>query len=136
MFRIDFSDTHFERSELTDRFDLLLGVVADISVTNEGAVLFSEPMFPIVELRQAIKSWLDRGAEGSFEFESLEADDAALVWFRKQTPRRWRVGTSLQSNSSQHDLSRSNLINGCHVFVAEVDHWVKVHLGVDVDDLL
>lgn len=48
--RLGFANLRLERSDPRDRFDLLLGVVADFSLEMGNQPLYSEPDFPVVEL--------------------------------------------------------------------------------------
>jgi len=132
---ISFSDTTFARDQVCDKYDLLLGVESTLRLEVGDRLVYSEPMFPIVELRDALASWL-RGTEGDFEFMSMESDEAGLVWFRQQPSGRWRAGSIHQDDIATTELDRPEVELGCHRFIDAVDQWVRENLSLDVNSVL
>ena len=51
---ITFANATFTRADVHDRFDLTLGVEARLALTVGDRLIYTEPMFPVVELRQAL----------------------------------------------------------------------------------
>ena len=94
--RLEFIDAVFTRPSIRGKLDLLLGVEATFSVRVGGHVIHREPMFPVVELSQALSSWLDGVAVRDFEFDSMEWDDVRQVWFGQQRSGQW-VGSVVQT---------------------------------------
>lgn len=74
---LEFSDAPFSRPSIRNKYDLLLGVEATLFMKISGRLVYTEPMFPIVELRDALGTWLPAG-EGDFEFASMESDEVGL----------------------------------------------------------
>lgn len=132
---ISFSDMLFTRPSVRDKYDLLLGIEGTLRLTVENRLIYSELMFPIVELRDALSSWL-RGIGTDFEFISMESDEPGLVWFRQQPSGRWKVGSIHQDDVAVIELDRPDVELGCLRFIDDVDRWVRENLGLDVDSVL
>jgi hypothetical protein len=132
---ISFSDTVFSRDSVRDKYDLLLGVEGTLQLAVDSRLVYSEPMFPVVELRQALACWLRR-ADSDFEFISMESDEPGLIWFRQQPLGRWRAGSIHQDDIAVPDLVRPEVEAGCYRFIDAVDRWVSENLGIEVNDVL
>ena len=46
---LEFSDAPFSRPSIRNKYDLLLGVEATLFMKISGRLVYTEPMFPIVE---------------------------------------------------------------------------------------
>lgn len=132
---ISFADATFTREDPRDRFDLALGVEATLALTVGDRLIYTEPMFPIVELRQALIAWMPT-ATADFEFMSMESDEPGLIWLRRQPSGLWRAGSILQDDIATQELDAAEVVDGCAEFVARVDGWVRDELGVEVSDVL
>lgn len=133
-FAISFTAAKLAVPLIRDAVDLLLGVEATLALAVEERLIFTEPMFPIVELRTAIRQWVP--SSGDFEFESMESDERGLVWFRQQPSGRWRVGSLWQDDIAPDELTEDDVMRACQNFVEAVDSWVRENLAVEVDDVL
>jgi hypothetical protein len=138
MLAITFEDAAFERSTLRDEYDLLLGVVATLTVSVASRIVYSEPMFPIVELRVAFDRWLRSPSceLSDFEFESMESDDVGLVWVRRQPSGAWRAGSVHQDDLALDEMGFEDVAHARRVFIEAVDSWTRDHLGVEVRDVV
>lgn len=136
MLTITFTDPNFARTRLRDRYDLLLGVEATIILGVGDRTVFTEPDFPIVELRDALAQWLASNPKDDFEFESMESDEVGLVWFRQQPSGHWRAGSVLQDDLAPEELPLEDVTGECRRFIGSVDMWVRDHLNVDIEDVL
>lgn len=132
---ITFTDATFVRADPNDRFDLALGVEATLALSVAGRLIYEEPMFPIVELRQALSAWMP-AANSDFEFISLESDEPGLIWLRRQPSGLWRAGSIDQDDIAPQELDTAEVVAGCADFVARVDGWVRGELGVEVSRVL
>jgi hypothetical protein len=133
---LTFTDATFAHPAIRDRFDLLLGVEAVFALKVDDRLIYTEPMFPIVELREALAAWLPPKVDDDFEFVSMESDERGLVWLRRQPSGRWRAGSILQDDITFDELTDIDVIDGCQAFISAVDEWVRGHLGVEVSDVL
>lgn len=131
--KISFIDTLFTRPHVRNRYDLLLGVESTLRLEVAGRLIYSEPMFPIVELRHALASWL-HNTEGDFEFISMESDEPGLLWLRQQPSGCWRAGSIHQDDIAPIELTWAEVELGCHRFIDAVDRWVSENLGVELRD--
>lgn len=132
---ITFADATFTRTDVHDRFDLTLGVEATLALTIGDRLIYTEPMFPIVELRQAISAWMPT-ISTDFEFISMESDEPGLIWFRRQPSGLWRAGSIHQDDIATQELDTADVLVGCADFVTRIDGWVRDALGVAVSDVL
>jgi hypothetical protein len=134
---ISFADPSFTHESVRNEYDLLLGVEATLRLAVNGRLVYSEPMFPVVELRQALMSWLrGGGGGGDFEFISMESDESGLLWFRRQPSGRWRAGSIHQDDIGVSESDWREVVAGCERFIEAVDRWVRYNLGIDVNDVL
>jgi hypothetical protein len=137
MITFELHNLRFERSDPTDRFDLLLGVCADLVLQTEGRTLYSEPDFPVIELAAQLIGWCHRGLENGddFEFTSMESDETGLVWFRR-TGAGYRVGSLYQEfpAMSVHDPAAVRAATAR--LVAQLRERTKDELGIDIDPVL
>jgi hypothetical protein len=136
MLDITFEGATFDRRDPADRFDLLLGVNATIQFSIAGRKLFGEVMFPIVELRDAFARWTSTAFKSDFEYESLESDEAPLIWIRRVDENRWRVGSALLGAPDSDPVLTADMTSSVSNFIAQVDDWVEHHLGVVAADVL
>jgi hypothetical protein len=134
-FAITFADSTFARADAHNRFDLALGVEATLALTVGGRLIYTEPMFPIVELRQALSAWMPHTGE-NFEFTSMESDEPGLIWIRRQPSGLWRAGSIHQDDIATQELDTAEVVHGCADFVGRVDGWVRNELGVEVKNVL
>lgn len=132
---VTFADATFTRADVHDRFDLTLGVEATLALAVGNRLIYTEPMFPIVELRQALSTWMPT-SNTDFEFISMESDEPGLIWFRRQPSGLWRAGSIHQDDIATQELDTADVFDGCADFVTRVDGWVRDALGVEVSDVL
>ncbi len=132
---LTFSEPTCNRPAVQGKYDLLLGVEATFALSVGGRLIYTEPMFPIVELREALTGWLPPAA-ADFEFESLESDEIGLVWLRRQPSGRWRAGSIHQDDLALEELTDEDVCAGCVAFLSAVDAWVRDHLKLEVSDVL
>jgi hypothetical protein len=133
---ITFCDAKAVSTSFRDAFDLLLGVEATFAIAVGGRLIYTEPSFPIVELRAALEDWLTSGPHVDFEFESMEADEPDLVWIRRQLSGGWRAGSAFQDDIAPDELTWAEVSSGCRDFIDAVDRWVRTNLNVEVADVL
>ncbi len=134
--RFAFEGARLERGEARWSYDLLLGVIATFEVRVGDRLLYREEMFPIVELCVALRQWrrdsLPR--RQAFVFQSLESDEAGLVWIRPDDGG-WRVGSIHQEYPELRRWSDDEIGRSLNDFVRSVDDWLSENTGSSVDDL-
>lgn len=136
--QLSFTDAAFDRRELRDHYDLLLGVVATLSLCVDELVVYGEEMFPVVELRVALQYWTEAGLMNrqAFEFTSLEAEEEGLIYFRPEDPDLWRVGSVFLGAGGRPLVADGDLRAAVRGFIAEVDSWVEREMNVSVTAFL
>jgi hypothetical protein len=89
-----FEQLHRERPVRRDRDEVLLGLVADFSITIGDRLLYREVDFPVVELAAGLLRWLDQRPKpgDDFEWESMETAEPGCVWIRS-AGEGWRIGS-------------------------------------------
>jgi hypothetical protein len=134
---IRFTGARTERTEIRDKYDLLLGIVATLEVSVESRLLYREEMFPIVELRVALERWLGSGlpAGDDFEFQSMESDEKGLVWLHK-VDSAWRIGSIHQDFLAMVEFTDNEVSELVRSFIDEVDQWIFTHHHIRVSSLL
>jgi hypothetical protein len=92
-----------------ERYELLLHLVADISLRCQNLTIYEEESFPVVELTEAWLQWkatYDAGQD--FEFYSMESADGPLIWFR-QDEIGYVAGSIFQRSSCSQHVSQKEL---------------------------
>ena len=137
MITFELDNLRFERSDPTDRFDLLLGVCADLVLQTDGRTLYSEPDFPVTELAVQLMVWSHQGLENGedFEFSSMESDETGLVWFR-WTGAGFRVGSLYQEFPAMSVHGPEAVRSATERFVSLLRERAKDELGIDIDPVL
>lgn len=138
MLAITFEDARLERTALKDKYDLLLGIVATLTMSVASRPIYTESMFPIVELRVALDRWLHSpsASHSDFEFESMESDEVGLVWIRRQVSGAWRAGSVHQDDLAPDEMRFDEIAEACEVFIDAVDAWTRDHLQIEVRDVV
>jgi hypothetical protein len=105
-----FEQLHRERPALRDLYDVLLGLVAEFSITIGDRLLYREVDFPVVELAASLLRWLDLRPEpgDDFEWESMETEEPGWVWVRSAGDG-WRIGSIHQEYPEPRILSMTEL---------------------------
>jgi hypothetical protein len=133
MLRFLFTDAAMERPAVRDKYDLLIGVVATFVIEVSGAVIYSEVMFPVVELRAQLASWLRSGFEeqSAFRFESLESEESDLVTL-SPVAGGWTVAARDQLRVANAVVPGGAVESACTSYIADVDEWARTALNVEV----
>jgi hypothetical protein len=127
----------FERDDPKDRFDLLLGVCAELTVRVDNRVLYEEPDFPVVELALQLAGWSRTGLQDhtDFEFESMESDEPGLIWFRA-ADNGYRIGSLYQDFPAMTIWDCDRVRQVVEGFVTELQRRCREELQIDVTPLL
>ncbi|MEV0278897.1 hypothetical protein AB0I22_21280 [Streptomyces sp. NPDC050610] len=74
---------------------LLLDIEAELSVWEQGRMVWSEEAFPVAELAYHLALWLQRSAGGheDFELDSMQAEEGLIRIVNSADG--WRVGSIL-----------------------------------------
>lgn len=128
------TDLRFEGTDPEDRFDLLLGVCADLALQTEGRLLYSEPDFPVTELAVQLNAWAAGGPESGedFEFSSMESDESGLVWFRR-SGAGYRVGSLYQEFPAMAVHAPAAVRSTIERFVTDLRNRTRRELDIDLD---
>ena len=131
------SVTSADSSSLRERWQVLLGVVGDLSVEVCGRTLYREVEFPLVELAVDLSKWLQKveKTNESFVFASMESEEPGLVWLRCED-ERWRVGSVHQEYEEKRTFSLCEVASAARAYIDRLtDTLLQIH-GIDIRDLL
>jgi hypothetical protein len=132
--KLVFGPLRADRPALESRWDVLLGVVADLSIVVEERRLLHEEMFPIVELAASFRRWLDdldRGSVRDFSYESMESAEGPLIQFLRQDAG-WRVRSPLQEFEEIRSFTTDEVRDAALQFVEDVQRAAAVQLNLEV----
>jgi hypothetical protein len=128
-----FEQLHRERPALRDRYDVLLGLVADFSITIGDRLLYREVDFPVVELAAGLLRWLEQRPEpgDDFEWESMETEEPGWVWVRS-VGDGWRIGSIHQEYPELRSFSMTELQWAITDFVSRLSATALEEQRVDL----
>lgn len=124
--KLTFTNARLDPRGLPQPYDVLLGVEATVRLTtDDGRLVYEEPLFPVVELALALQDWLDSGiAVGDdFSFDSVESDETGLLWC-KADGDGWRIGALGQEFLDATVCSTAQVVAMFSAFVQAVEHWL------------
>ena len=124
---------------LVEDWELELHVDAAFSIESHGRVIYSEPLFPIVELARQAAAWARRmraGEAGDFRYVTAEAhEENPWLWFT-WTPHGWIIGAHYQDLPDPQPHAEEAVLLAVDEYVRRVQFEVHERLGVDVAPLL
>jgi len=120
-----------------DRWDLLVGVIGDLSILVGDRVLYQEPYFPIVELALGMLSWLQDGFShrGPYESTLLDSEDVGMVWIHPHGAG-WQIGSIYQQYAEITAWSDESIRSMVLSFATEVRDRSPVTVRAAVRRLL
>ncbi|MFH8411154.1 hypothetical protein ACH4FX_41250 [Streptomyces sp. NPDC018019] len=109
---------------------LLLGIEADLSIWEDGQVVWSEEAFPVAELAYHVALWLrspDAGRE-DFELDSMQADPGLIRI--TGSDGGWRIGSTYTPDFWTSPVTWDDLVAELEQFDRCVREGVAA-MGVD-----
>jgi hypothetical protein len=133
----EFTVTSADSSSLHERWQVLLGVVGNLSVEVCGRTLYREVEFPLVELAVDLSRWLQEvdQTNESFVFRSMESEEAGLIWI-KRDDGLWGVGSVHQDHKDEHTFSLGEVASAVRVYIDGLTGTLLRGHGIDIRDLL
>lgn len=109
---------------------LLLDIEAELSVWEQGQVVWSEQEFPVAELAYHLALWLQGPMAGreDFELDSMQAEEGMIRIVRSDDG--WRVGSTLTPDFWTSPVTREALVTAIKEFDRSVREGVTT-LGID-----
>jgi hypothetical protein len=116
--------------------ELLLRITAKLEISADGATIYAEPDFPVVELAYHLQAWVKAGEKErpDFVLDSMESDEIGLVRIVKRD-RGWSIG-SCHEQFEPSIMSLSEIDEAVISFVNEVRRRCNDELGTDLRDVL
>ncbi|MGW9310181.1 DUF7878 domain-containing protein [Saccharomonospora azurea] len=123
-------------TEWSARGELLVHVEADISILDAGQELYSEILFPVLELASGLHDWVsaDSSRRSNFEFESMSFEEVGVVRIVK-FDSGWRVGSIYQPGLWSKSYSLDDIDFEVLRFTREVRAEAESMIGVDLSAL-
>lgn len=132
MIELNFSNLHQDGPSLERPHERLLRVVADLALSVDGRLLYSERDVPVVELASQLWKWLSEGeARGDFSYKSMESDTPGLIWMSR-TAGGWHVGSAHQEYEETREWRLIDLDAAVQRFVEHVVDAADHQLALDV----
>ena len=103
----------------TTQADYLVDLDAHLQMLENGAVIFDEPAFPVVELARSLLSWLPRAENEDFEFDSMSFEERGTVFIRRTTAG-WTFGSVLEPDATSRPVELADVVRCCRRFVDRV----------------
>jgi hypothetical protein len=112
---------------------VLLGLVADFSITVGDRLLYREVDFPVIELAAGLLRWLDQRPEpgDDFEWESMETEEPGWVWVRSAGDG-WHIGSIHQEYPEPRSFSMTELRWAIADFVSRLSMKALEEQGIDL----
>lgn len=94
------------------QFEVLLRIVSDFAITIDATPIFSEREFPFIELASAVAEWLPAWDTRNFVFTSMDSATEGIVYFHKQSPNVWLVGSAVGTAGPPKTTTEEELVSG------------------------
>lgn len=120
--RISSRNLHAER-DLRTRWDVLLGIVADFSISVDQTTVYSEQEFCVVELWTHLVRWLAHGVDPGedFVYTSMESEVEGILRFLWQAPEgKWQITSSHEVVADAPLLATDEIRDASVQFVLEL----------------
>lgn len=122
---------------LRSKWDRLLKIVADFEIIVEERPLFFQTEFPVVEFWLQLTRWLDglvTGGTNDFEYQTMESDEPALVWFCRRSVG-WLVGCLDPEYEEAREFELSEVVHASREFVTDLEREVCERFGINLAKL-
>lgn len=77
--RLSYANLDSDNIGGTSQADYLVGLDADLTVSEGLALLYREPAFPVVELARSLFLWLNDANRDDFIFDSMSFEEVGAV---------------------------------------------------------
>lgn len=116
---------------ISDWLYALVNIEGDFAVRLPSGVLVEDTHWCVVELARDLRRWL-RAPDEDFVYTSMDDEEEGLLWFRREGPDAWRVGSVWQRFEAEETFPLSTLTGAARAFVERVEELVRTDLGIDL----
>lgn len=113
--------------------DYLVNIEADLILSDDGIVLYHEPLFPVLELAVHLNAWLSSSSGADFEFTSMSFEESGVVSIR-HVPAGWLFGSCFAPLASVRVVGTREMRATCRRFLSSIRREVGL-LGFQVDEI-
>jgi hypothetical protein len=113
--------------------DLLVALDGRLRLNDDGAIVFDETQFPVVELARSLVLWLAAPGRPDFGFVSMSCDDGAISIL--QDDRGWHFRSTFYADPLTGPVDWSEVERCCRNFIVKVRADLQ-DLGLRPDQLL
>ncbi|WP_157357415.1 hypothetical protein [Amycolatopsis nigrescens] len=131
MLELDFSGLVAVDLRSRNRPEVLTHVEGDLSVVDGQCELYSEVLFPVLELSIELNTWLAAagGRRSNFHFKSMSFEELGVVRFVR-VEDGWRVGSVLRPEVWSGTFQLKDVEAEVGRFIGEVRRECSALLGV------
>jgi hypothetical protein len=115
--RFVFRGIHYDGA-IASRWDMLLRIVGDFSVTIDSRVLYAEVEFCLVELAVQLGHWLGKLQEAplDFSYDSMESDQAGLISITRVGEDAWKIAAAHEEYDEERCFSTAEVTRAASEF--------------------
>ncbi|MFK4641089.1 hypothetical protein ABIA52_003978 [Paenarthrobacter histidinolovorans] len=118
----------------TSQADYLVGLDADLTVSEGPAPLYRELAFPVVELARSLFLWLNDANRGDFMFDSMSFEEIGAVSLTRGSSG-WVVGSVFSPDVLSNPLDWAEVESGCREFLSQIE-FDLLSLGLDPGEVI
>ncbi len=133
MISISFQDWRIDGPRPTEKFEIMLRIVAVFFVSRDTNLVYREEEFPIVELATELHRWLKTADDSPFNYESQESDIKNFLWFAPR-PMGWAIGAA--DKVIAEGLSLREIREAAKDFLNQVLTDIPEKLGIEVKEVI
>ncbi|BCW16731.1 hypothetical protein NtRootA4_37100 [Arthrobacter sp. NtRootA4] len=132
--RLSYANLDSDNIGGTSQADYLVGLDADLNVSEGPALLFREPAFPVVELARSLFLWLNDANRGDFMFDSMSFEEVGAVSLTRGSSG-WVVGSVFRPDMVSNPLDWAEVESSCREFLSQIE-FDLLSLGLDPGEVI
>ncbi|WP_237715839.1 hypothetical protein [Arthrobacter sp. M2012083] len=112
----------------------MVGLDAELTVSEGPALLYRELAFPVVELARSLLLWLNDANRGDFMFDSMSFEEVGAVSLTRGSSG-WLVESVFSPDVVSNPLDWAEVESGCKEFISQIE-FDLLSLGLDPSELI
>lgn len=113
---------------------LIINYVGGFQIETEKGTVYKESDFPCVEFVRAASAWLQQDVDSDFEYDSMEAEEPGIVWFRA-SGNGWRIGSIHQDEIDLTAYSQKEIADALRALIDSL-RATGSEAGLPIDQVL
>lgn len=132
--RLSYANLDSDNIRGTSQADYLVGLDAELTVSEGPALLYRELAFPVVELARSLLLWLNDANRGDFMFDSMSFEEVGAVSLTRGSSG-WLVESVFSPDVVSNPLDWAEVESGCKEFISQIE-FDLLSLGLDPSELI